>query len=148
MTRAEILNLQRDLAARGYPLKADGIYGPKTAAAYQDWLNQHTPQDVVTPAPRPAAPWWRHKVVLGLLATVLAGITSRWGVNADELTAILLQLAEVAGLVLAAWGTVPAQSVPVDPTLVARVHGQSVRLPSANRVPADGEADKPGPFGY
>jgi hypothetical protein len=62
-----------------------------------------------TPAPKPAAPWWRHKVVIGLLATVLAGITSRWGVDADELTAILLQVAEVAGLVLAAWGTVPAQ---------------------------------------
>ena len=148
MTRAEILNLQRDLAARGYPLKADGIYGPKTADAYQEWLDQHTPQDVVTPAPRPAAPWWRHKVVLGLLATVLAGITSRWGVNADELTAILLQLAEVAGLVLAAWGTVPAQAVAVDPTLVARVHGQSVRLPSAHSVPVDGSPDQPGPFGY
>ena len=60
-----------------------------------------------------------------------------------------LQLAEVAGLVLAAWGTVPAQAVAVDPTLVARVHGQSVRLPSAHSLPADGEADKqPGPFGY
>lgn len=149
MTKAEILTLQRDLKERGYGIVVDGVYGPKTAEAYQDWLDQHTPQDVVTPAPKPAAPWWRHKVVIGLLATVLAGITSRWGVDADELTAILLQVAEVAGLVLAAWGTVPAQSVPVDPTLVARVHGQSVRLPSAHSVPADGEADKqPGPFGY
>ena len=144
MTRAEILSIQRQLG-----LKADGIYGPKTAAAYQAWLNSNTVESMPTPAPRPAAPWWRHKVVIGLLATVLAGITSRWGVDADELTAILLQLAEVAGLVLAAWGTVPAQSVPVDPTLVARVGIKSVRLPSAHSVPADGEADKqPGPFGY
>ena len=144
MTRAEILSIQRQLG-----LKADGIYGPNTARAYQEWLDANTPEVVPTPAPRPAAPWWRHKVVLGLLASVLAGITSRWGVDADELTAILLQVAEVAGLVLAAWGTVPAQSVPVDPTLVARVHGQSVRLPSAHPLPADGEADKqPGPFGY
>lgn len=144
MTRAETLEIQRQLG-----LKADGIYGPKTAQAYQQWLDDNTVESMPTPAPRPAAPWWRHKVVIGLLATVLAGITSRWGVNADELTAILLQLAEVAGLVLAAWGTVPAQAVAVDPTLVARVHGQSVRLPSAHSLPADGEANKPaGPFGY
>lgn len=149
MTRDEIITLQRDLAAHGYPLKVDGVYGPKTATAYQDWLDQHTPQDVITPAPRAATPWWRHKVVLGLLATVLAGVTARWGVDANELTDILLKLAEVAGLVLAAWGTVPAQSVPVDPTLVARLRGQSVRLPSAHSVPADSQADKqPGPFGY
>ena len=144
MTRAEILSIQRQLG-----LKADGIYGPKTAAAYQAWLNSNTVESMPTPAPRPAAPWWRHKVVLGLLASALAGLTAQWGVDANELTAILLQLAEVAGLVLAAWGTVPAQSVPVDPTLVARVGIKSVRLPSAHSVPADGEADKqPGPFGY
>ena len=144
MTRAETLEIQRQLG-----LKADGIYGPKTHDAYQRWLDANTVESMPTPAPRPAAPWWRHKVVLGLLASVLAGITSRWGVDADELTAILLQVAEVAGLVLAAWGTTPAQATAVDPTLVARVHGQSVRLPSAHSVPADGEADKqPGPFGY
>ena len=144
MTKTEILSIQRQLG-----LKADGIYGPKTAAAYQAWLNSNTVESMPTPAPRPAAPWWRHKVVIGLLATALAGITSRWGVDADELTAILLQLAEVAGLVLAAWGTVPAQSVPVDPTLVARVGIKSVRLPSAHSVPADSEADRSvGPFGY
>jgi peptidoglycan hydrolase-like protein with peptidoglycan-binding domain len=144
MTRAEILEIQRQLG-----LKADGIYGPKTAQAYQRWLDANTVPSMPTPAPKPAAPWWRHKVVLGLLATVLAGITARWGVDADELTAILLQVAEVAGLVLAAWGTVPAQSVPVDTTLVARVHGQSVRLPSTHSLPADSKADKPvGPFGH
>ena len=144
MTRAEILSIQRQLG-----LTPDGIYGPKTAAAYQAWLNANTIEAMPTPAPRPAAPWWRHKVVLGLLATILAGVTARWGVDANELTDILLKLAEVAGLVLAAWGTVPAQSVPVDPTLVARLRGQSVRLPSAHSLPADSQADKqPGPFGY
>ena len=149
MTRAEILTLQRDLAARGYPLAVDGVYGPATAAAYQDWLDQHTPADVTTPAPAAAKPWWRHKVVLGLLASALAGLTAKWGVDAHELTAILLQVAEVAGLVLAAWGTVPTQAAAVDPTLVARVHGQSVRLPSAHSVPADRpDTQSPGPFGY
>lgn len=143
MTKTETIVLQQNLG-----VKADGIYGPKTADAYQAWLNANTPPEMPTPAPRGATPWWRHKVVLGLLASVLAGITARWGVDADELTEILLQVAEVAGLVLAAWGTVPAQSVPVDTTLVARVHGQSVRLPSAHPLPADGPPDQPGPFGY
>ena len=148
MTRAEIITLQRDLAARGYPLQVDGIYGPQTAAAYQKWLDQHTPQDVATPAPAAAKPWWQHKVVLGLLAAVLAGITSQWGVDSNELTEILLKAAELAGLALAAWGTAPSQSRPVDPSLVARIGGESVRLPNANRVPADSQADNPGPFGY
>ncbi len=144
MTRSETLEIQRQLG-----LTPDGIYGPKTAQAYQRWLDANTVPSMPTPAPKPAAPWWRHKVVLGLLATVLAGVTARWGVDADELTAILLQVAEVAGLVLAAWGTVPAQSAPVDTTLVARVHGQSVRLPSAHSVPADGQDYQyPGPFGF
>ena len=149
MTRAEIITLQRDLAARGYPLKVDGVYGPKTATAYQDWLDQHTPQDVITPAPRAATPWWRHKVVLGLLATVLAGVTARWGVDANELTEILLKIAEVAGLLLAAWGTAPSQATPVDPTLVARVGGESVRLPGPHPVLAERDSNQPpGPFGF
>lgn len=132
MTRAETLEIQRQLG-----LTPDGIYGPKTAQAYQQWLDDNTVESMPTPAPRPAAPWWRHKVVIGLLATVLAGITSRWGVNADELTAILLQLAEVAGLVLAAWGTV-RRSAPIDPTLVARVGARDVRLPvRPDRTPDD-----------
>ena len=130
-------------------VKPDGIYGEKTAAAYQDWLNANTPESMPTPAPKGATPWWRHKVVLGLMASVLAGITARWGVDANELTEILLKIAEVAGLLLAAWGTAPSQATPVDPTLVARVGGESVRLPGPHPVLADGQADKPaGPFGY
>lgn len=147
MTRAEIITLQRDLSARGYPLKVDGVYGPKTATAYQDWLNEHTPQDVITPAPNPATPWWRHKVVLGLLATVLAGVTARWGIEANELTEILLKIAEVAGLLLAAWGTAPSRATGVDTTLLA----PGVRLPTRARpVPADDPdvSHLRGPFGY
>lgn len=144
MTRTEILEIQRQLG-----LTQDGIYGPKTAAAYQRWLDANTVESMPTPAPRPAAPWWRHKVVLGLLATVLAGITARWGVDANELTEILLKAAELAGLALAAWGTTPSQSRPVDPTLVARLGGESVRLPSTNPLPTNGSDNQPpGPFGY
>jgi hypothetical protein len=144
MTRTETLEIQRQLG-----IKADGIYGPKTAQAYQRWLDANTVPSMPTPAPRPAAPWWRHKVVLGLLASVLAGITARWGVDANELTEILLKITEVAGLLLAAWGTAPSQATPVDPTLVARVGGESVRLPGPHPVLAERDSDRPpGPFGY
>ena len=144
MTANEIASLQQQLG-----VKADGIYGPKTAAAYQAWLNANTPAEMPTPAPRGATPWWRHKVVLGLLASVLAGITARWGVDASELTDILLKIAEVAGLLLAAWGTAPSQATPVDPTLVARVGGESVRLPGPHPVlPERNPNQPPGPFGY
>ena len=150
MTCAEIIALQRDLAARGYPLKADGIYGPKTAEAYQDWLNQHTPRDVITPAPPAAKPWWTSRAILGLLATVLAMLAGHFGLEIDDatITPILLQVVELGGLVIAAWGTI-ARQAPIDNSLVARVHGQSVRLPSAHPLPADGPPDQPsGPFGY
>ena len=146
MNRAEILNLQRDLAARGYPLKADGIYGPRTAEAYQDWLNQHTPQDVITPAPAAAKPWYLSRAVIGILVSLIAVITERmgWIVDANTLTTLVVQLAEVAGLALAFVGTVRRRS-PIDSTLIA----PSVRLPTrADPVRADGQADKPGPFGY
>ena len=150
MTRTEIITLQRQLKAAGYHItRIDGIYGPETATAYQAWLDYNTPKTLPTPAPKPVTPWWRHKVVLGLLATVLAGITARWGVDSNELLEILLKLTEVAGLLLAAWGTAPAQATAVDPTLVARVGAKSVRLPSAHPVPADGQDyQPPGPFGY
>lgn len=124
MTTDEIRDLQASLG-----VKVDGIYGPNTAAAYQVWLDANTPPEMPTPAPKGATPWWRHKVVIGLLATVLAGMTARWGVDANELTDILLKIAELAGLVLAAWGTVPAQASPVDPTLVARLPAGDLRLP-------------------
>lgn len=143
MKTTETVTLQRQLNAEGSTLKVDGVYGPNTAQAYQDWLNANTPTDMPTPAPKGAVPWWRHKVVLGLLASVLAGITARWGVDANELTDILLKIAELAGLVLAAWGTTPEQAVAVDPTLVARMGDKSVRLPvKPVAVPPPGETDR------
>ncbi len=146
MTKAEVIKIQHQLRLAGWPVQEDGIYGPETHDAYQSWLNANTPAAMPTPAPRAATPWWRHKVVLGLLATVLAGATAKWGVEANELTEILLKLAEAAGLILAAWGTTPAQSRPVDVSLVA----PGVRYPThAPGVPSERNSDRPaGPFGY
>ena len=147
MTRNEVLTLQRQLNAEGNALVIDGVYGPNTARAYQEWLDANTPEVVTTPAPGPVTPWWRHKVVLGLLATVLAGVTARWGVDANELTEILLKIAEVAGLLLAAWGTAPSRASGVDPGLVA----PGVRLPTrTHKVPSERNSNgpTPGPFGH
>ena len=89
--------------------------------------------------------------LLGVIVTAALGVIG--AVGCGQLATVVwterVSSQAGAGLVLAAWGTVPAQSVPVDTTLVARVHGQSVRLPSAHSLPADSQADKPvGPFGH
>ncbi len=144
MTKTEILSIQRQLG-----LKKDGIYGPKTAQAYQRWLNENTVESMPTPAPPAAKSWWTSRAILGLMASVLAMLAGRFGLEIDDatLTPILLQIVELVGMVIAAWGTITRQA-PIDPTLVARVGAKSVRLPSANPLPADGPPDQPGPFGY
>lgn len=141
MTRAETLEIQRLLG-----LKADGIYGPKTREAYQNWLNLNTPELMPTPAPSAAKPWYLSRAVIGIMVSLIAVITERmgWTVNANELTTLLIQLMEVGGLAVAFIGTVRRRA-PIDSTLVA----PGVRLPTrANKVPADSDPDKPGPFGY
>lgn len=148
MTKAEILTLQRDLKARGYSLVVDGVYGPATAEAYQDWLDQHTPQEVNTPAPPAAKPWYLSRAVIGILVSLIAVITERmgWIVDANTLTTLAVQLAEVAGLALAFLGTVKRRAA-IDPSLVL----PGLRLPTrASQVPADDTdvSHLKGPFGY
>lgn len=141
MTRAEILSIQRQLG-----LKQDGIYGPKTAAAYQQWLNSNTAPEMPTPAPPAAKPWYLSRAVIGILVSLIAVIAERagWMIDANEATTILVQLFEVGGLALAFLGTVKRRA-PIDSGLVA----PGVRLPTRARpVPADGETNQPGPFGY
>ena len=148
MTRAETLALQRAINAEfGWGLREDGIYGPKTAEAYQYYLNQKTPRNVPTPVPAGAKPWWQSRAVIGLLATVIAGLAGRsdYLIEAGALTDVLLQLVEVGGLVMAFVGTV-RRGAPIDNNLVA----PGVRLAARSApVPPDSPTDKPtGPFGY
>lgn len=147
MTRAEILTLQQDLNARGYELLPDGVYGPNTAKAYQDWLNQHTPQDMATPAPAAAKPWYLSRSILGILASALAVVAERmgWIVDANELTTLAVQVIEVAGLAVAFIGTVRNRA-PIDPTLVApglRYHTNTGPVSSERR-----HGGASGPFGF
>lgn len=147
MTRPEIIALQRQLLSAGYGLKVDGVYGPKTAEAYQDWLNAITPETALTPAPVGAKPWYLSRSVIGILVSLIAVIAERagWMIDANEATILVMQLLEFGGLALAFIGTVRRRAS-IDPTLMA----PGLRYPTrANPVRANGETDKPaGPFGY
>ncbi len=129
MTRAEIRYLQEQLNAAGYgPLVVDGIYGPKTDAAFRKQSQENITPEVIYPPV--AKPWWTSRAVLGLLASVLAMIAGRlgWSIDDGQITEMLLRAVELGGLAIAAWGTV-RRSAPIDPTLVARVGTRDVRLP-------------------
>ena len=137
MTRAEIIAIQSELG-----VKADGIWGPKTAAVYAARMAQDAPQAPVA-MPPVSKPWWQSRAVIGLLASVLAMIASRlgWSIDDGQITELLLKAVELGGLVLAAWGTV-RRSAPIDPTLVARVGARDLRLPVRSHGAA-GPADDP-----
>lgn len=129
MTRAEVRQLQINLNDLGYgPLTVDGIYGPKTDAAFRKQTQENITPEVIYPAV--AKPWWQSRAVLGLLASLLAMIAGRlgWSIDDGQITEMLLRAVELGGLALAAWGTV-RRSAPIDPTLVARVGTRDLRLP-------------------
>ena len=134
MTRSEIIAIQTELG-----VKADGIWGPITAAAYAARMAHEAPGAPVV-MPPVSKPWWQSRAVLGLLASVLAMIAGRFGfeVNDGQITDILLKAVELGGLALAAWGTV-RRSAPIDPTLVARVGTRDLRLPVRTHGAADSD---------
>ena len=66
MTRSEIIAIQTELG-----VKADGIWGPKTAAAYAARMAHEAPHAPVV-MPPVSKPWWQSRAVLGLLASVQA----------------------------------------------------------------------------
>ena len=139
MTRAEVRQLQINLNDLGYgPLTVDGIYGPKTDAAFRKQTQENITPEVIYPPV--AKPWWTSRAVLGLLASVLALLAGRFGfeVNDGQITDILLKAVELGGLALAAWGTV-RRSAPIDPTLVARVGTRDLRLPVRTHGAADSD---------
>lgn len=152
----DTVQLQRELIAGGYlaPLNGDGKasddgwFGPATRAALQ-----RRELDLAE-LPLSPVPWWRTRRMKGLVLAAfgLAGffvpslrevdtgylVDLLWE-NLDHVEQILTALgalATVAGTIWSAIGAAKAKA-PVDPTLVARVAGRDVRLPSRLRVPAD-----------
>jgi hypothetical protein len=146
VTKAEIIALQQALNHAGLsyqilgePLVEDGIYGPATDRVHRAYLDRDTAIPTVTPPP--AKPWWASRAILGLLASLIAAIAGRlgWEIADDQITALLLQVVEVGGLAVAAWGTIRRKGA-IDPTLVARLpSGSELRLPMRPQ-----RADKPG----
>ena len=144
MQTERILDLQTRLNELGYgPLTVDGIYGKQTQAAYHKYLD-HIDPDTPTVTPDAPKPWWTSRALLGLLASFLAMVAGRFGLDLDDesLTRILFQATELVGLVVALWGTITRRA-PIDPTLVARVGSRDVRLP----VPAERPGDSDDPRG-
>ena len=147
MTKAEIVELQTQLNGQGYNLAVDGIYGPKTEQAYAGYLDRDPA--VPTAVPPAVKPWWQSRAVLGLLATILVGLARRYGIEVDRggLTDVLLQVAEVAGVALAFYGTVK-RSAPIDPSLVAPGLRVTALAPPVSAPSQPADRDSPGPFGY
>ena len=125
-----IKSLQARLNELGYgPLTVDGVYGQRTQAAYHRYLDEVDP-DTPTVTPEAPKPWWTSRTILGLAASGMALIVSRWGWQVDDehLTQLLTEAVQFGGLVLAFWGTV-RRAGPIDQTLVARVGDRDLRLP-------------------
>ena len=125
-----IKSLQARLNELGYgPLTVDGVYGPRTQAAYRRYLDEVDP-DTPTFTPEAPKPWWTSRTILGLAASGIALLVSRWGWQVDDehLTQLLTEAVQFGGLVLAFWGTV-RRAGPIDQTLVARVGDRDLRLP-------------------
>lgn len=141
MKRADVLAVQQRLNALGFgPLTEDGVWGAKTADAYEAYLGTVNAGPAVAPAP--AKPWWTSRRAVGgamALAFGLFGLT-QYGLNADQLTDVALQLAELIALLVTVWGGIRAKR-PIDPTLVMpgvrwparRVQREPVPSPDSSR---------------
>ena len=130
--------LQARLNELGYgPLTVDGVYGQRTQAAYHRYLDEVDP-DTPTVTPEAPKPWWTSRTILGLAASGMALIVSRWGWQVDDehLTQLLTEAVQFGGLVLAFWGTV-RRAGPIDQTLVARLGDRDLRLPMRAERAAD-----------
>ena len=139
MNKGEVAALQREINDTcGFNLVVDGRYGPKTAEAYQYYINQRTPYRITTPVPPAPKPWWQSRTIWGLIATIVAGLAGRYGVEVDagELTNVLLQIIEVGGLALAVFGTVRrTQSLSVAGAAGGlRLPGGTVGVPPTSQI--------------
>lgn len=135
MTKSEVLALQERLneigesqRVTGSLLVEDGVYGRRTQRVHQAYLDRD--EEVPTLTPPAAEAWWQSRAVIGIGGSFLAFILARFGldIGSEQIVQILLLVAQAAGLVVAAIGTLRNRA-PIDPTLVARVGDHDYRLP-------------------
>lgn len=143
MTKAEIIKIQGQLRAAGWPVREDGIYGPETHDAYQSWLNLNTPSSMPTPAPAAVKPWYLSRAMIGILVAMVAVVVKNWGIEIDVEQATTLAVG-IGGLLMALIGTI-RRSAPIDSSLIA----PGVRYPITAPVsPERRRGGSGGPFGY
>lgn len=157
LTRDDIRALQERLASIGFdPGRADGVWGPRTAAAYDAYLATRATQITVPILSPPAAkPWWQSRRIIGAAVAVIAGLASGFAgvsVDATETTELVMQVISLIGAVVAWYGSIKG-SRPIDPDLVLpgvrlnRGVRQPVRSGAARAVPADDRDDATGYWG-
>ena len=136
MTKSEIIALQTSLRDQGFPVAVDGIYGPKTEAAYARYLDKDT--NVPTVVPPAVKPWWTSKTAIFALGTVLVSLAGLWGIplDAQTLTETLTALATLVSGLLTLWAN-SKRRAPLDATLVL----PGVRLKTSGGVPAKSQPD-------
>jgi peptidoglycan hydrolase-like protein with peptidoglycan-binding domain len=150
MTRQEIAEIQAQLVTLGYTVTVDGVWGPRTAAAYQRYLA--TMPVSLAVAPPADKPWWTSSALIGGLVSVAAWGASFAGFEFDAASA-KEAIPELIGAVFAVVAVIGTwrRKAPIDPTLIApgvRISSPFVRsasLPSdANRSsqPKRSEVDR------
>lgn len=150
MSTEETKEIQKRLVSAGLikPEGVDGIFGELTKAALEIYMQS------LEEKPLPSKPWWESrrgrgmaKLVAGTLVTIIgmfwagaSGVDAGQAVDlVYEAGPLVQQLIEIAGALLAAfgfgqsyWGAIKAER-PLDSTLVAKVKGKEVRLPSKQK---------------
>lgn len=122
MNKEQIFRAQHAINAAGLgPVVVDGVWGPRTAAAYAALVRESDLGGAGVSMPTPAAPkpWWTSRAILGALATIAAGIAGFAGVSLDagQLSETLTAIATAVGGMLALWGTIKRKA-PIDSTRV------------------------------
>jgi len=156
LTRDDIRALQERLTSLGFePGRADGVWVPRTAAAYDAYLaSRRVEISVPMMAPPPAKPWWQSRRIIGAVVAVVAGLASAFAgvsVDATETTELVMQAVSLVGAVLAWYGSIKGNR-PIDPDLVfpgvrlSRGLRQPVRSPTPRAVPPDDD-DEAGYWG-
>lgn len=141
MSRSQIAELQAQLTELGYgDLIADGVWGPKTAQAYQSYL---ATMPISTPVAPPAdKPWWTSSALIGGLVSVAAWGASFAGFEFDVDSA-KQAIPELIGAVFAVLAVVGTwrRKAPIDPTLV--LPGVRIASPWLRHHPVQTSASRP-----
>jgi hypothetical protein len=122
MNKTDIIILQKQINSYGYgPVAVDGIYGKKTATAYENMVRDSDVggEGISMPVPAPVTPWWMHPALISGIATMLATILQMSSIHIDSATVEPL-LMSVFGVITGGMAIYAAfkKSSTVDKTLV------------------------------